>query len=137
MISTMGVQPFNFSKPSPYLLIEGIDDVLKYLDQEIVIRDNHAFLDRDDISLDGEFGGTAREKQYYANGLLITGLFEELDNEKFFEVEKRFEEMIATISSLLGRRLRAEGLEASHSVFVEKDEGYGDIVIGFWRNGSE
>lgn len=130
----MGVQPFNFSKPSPYLLLEAIDDILHYLDQDIVIRDGYAFLNRDDISLDDEFDGTETEKQYYANGLLITGLLEELENKKFFEIEERFDEIIASISRLLERRLRSARIDSTHSVFVKKDEDYGDVVIGFFRN---
>lgn len=134
MIKTMGVQPFSFSKPSPYLLLEGIDDILKYLSQEIVVVDGFAFLNRSDISLDDVFNGTLREKQYFVNGLLISGLLEELDNDKFFSIENRFDDLIATMSKLLQKKLRAAGIDSSHNIFVKKDEGYGDIVIGFWKN---
>jgi len=133
MINTMGVQPFDFENPSPFLLLEAIEDILNYLNHEIILIDEFAFLNRENISLELDFDGSMRDKQYYTNGLLISGLFEHLDNEKFPDIENKFQLLLKTLSNLLQKKLQNANLSDTHCVFVEADEDYGDVVIGFWR----
>jgi len=133
MIKTMGVQPFIFSEKSLWLLIKSVDDILKYLDHDIIICDGYAFLDRKDLTLENPYDGEQFMKQYFVNGLLISGLFETTENAEFTKIEKRFDELILTITSLLERKLKDSRIDSDHNVFIDRDEDYGDIVIGFWK----
>ena len=134
-LKTSGVQPFIFSKPSPYILVEAVHDTLKYFDHDIIMKGEHAFLKRQEISIDNNSDLTPEKKQYYANGLLITGLLEQLSNEEYFKVEQQFEKLLETITNLIQRRLEAQNLNSSHCAFIHKDD-HGDIVIGFMKKHS-
>ena len=129
-LSTSGVQPFIFSEPSPYILLESVHDILKYLNHDIIMQGEHGFLNRTDISLDGNEGLDLEKKQFLANGLLVTGLLEVLTNDQYDEVECQFDTMIGTLANIIQRKLEFYKLVACHSVFIHKDD-YGDIVIGF------
>ena len=133
-LATSGVQPFIFSDPSAYILLESVKDILEYLDYDIVIKGEYAFLNRQDISIDSISEFTP-EKQYLANGLLISGLLEQLNNKQYSEVEQKFEKILVVISNLIRRKLEAQKLTSSHSVFIHKDD-IGDVVIGFVKNNS-
>ena len=129
-LKTSGVQPFMFSEPSPYILLESVHDTLKYFDYDIIMKGEHAFLNRQEISIDNKSDLTPEKKQYYANGLLITGLLEQLSNEEYFKIEQQFEKLLETISNLIQRKLEAQKLNSCHCVFIHKDD-HGNIVIGF------
>jgi len=131
MIKTMGVQPFIFDDQSPYLFLLSISDVINYFDLDIITDREHVFLDREDCDLNAPFDGSLREKQYFVNGILITGLFELLSNESFAQIEDRFETFIDTLKSIIQRRLVSEAISSTHEVFVHDDEDNGDVVIGF------
>lgn len=137
MIKTMSVQSVSFSDPSPYLLLEAIDNIIAYLNHDIIMDGEHAFFDRKDITVSISPDGPTRNKQYYVNGILISGLLENLDNEKFSMVQKRFDDLIETICSLMVKKLKSADIFSSHEVFVDRDDDYGDIVIGFWKKGSD
>jgi len=131
MIKTMGVQPLIFDEQSPYLFLSSISDVIKYFDLNIIMDGEHAFLDREDCDLKAPFDGSYRDKQYFVNGILITGLFELLSNEEFSAIEKQFEDFIATLKSIIHRRLVSDSISSTHEVFAHHDEDCGDIVLGF------
>lgn len=131
MIKTMGVQPFIFDQQSPYLFLVSIGDVIKYFDLDIIMDGEYAFLNREDCDLNAPFDGSYRLKQYFVNGILITGLFELLSNERFSKIEEQFESFLTTLKSIIHRRLVSEGISSTHEVFAHHDEDCGDVVLGF------
>ena len=131
-LTTSGVQPFIFSEPSPYILLESVHDILKYLDYDIIMKGEHAFLNRQEVSFDNQSDLSPEMKQCYASGLLITGLLEQLSNDEYDKIEQQFEKLLETVSNLIQRKLEAKKINSSHCVFIHKDD-IGDIVIGFMK----
>lgn len=137
MIKTMGVQHLDFANPSVYLFLEAMDDILRYLNQEIIIDNSLAFFDRVDLSLEDPFEGTMKMKQYWVNGILISGLLEQLDNDEFIKNEEKFNNLVSSVCSSLEQKLKLNNLNDTHEVYVDRDEDYGDVVVTFWKKGSD
>lgn len=133
----MGVQHLDFANPSVYLFLEAMDDILRYLNQEIIIDNSLAFFDRVDLSLEDPFEGTMKMKQYWVNGILISGLLEQLDNDEFIKNEEKFNNLVSSVCSSLEQKLKLNNLNDTHEVYVDRDEDYGDVVVTFWKKGSD
>ncbi len=129
MMKTWGIQPIIQS--AALLCVQSTLDLLKYLDAEIVVEGDLAFLVREEPNDTKEIRSDRRAEQFWHNGLLFSGLVEHLNDEEFEQVEGDFENLVSLVSSILSKKLNAMGLESTHHVIVHRDEKYGDVVVSF------
>lgn len=128
MIGTWQLHELDFSSKNLQLVLETIDDVLKYLNCPLRIMNGYAFHAREGFD---ENEKDIKRNQYWTNSILVSSLVSYSNLEDDESIQKVFSSLIDTIKASLNEKLNAAGLNKTHKVLVSKDEDYGDVIVTF------